>query len=66
MEINENAPGNISQQQGIGGSADNETAHGPKGDQPETPLPSDDESPVDEEMSDVDAADSVASEHPKP
>lgn len=66
MEINENAPGNISQQQGIGGSADNETAHGPKGDQPETPLPPDDESPVDEEMSDVDAADSVASEHPKP
>lgn len=66
MEINENAPGNISQQQGIGGSADNETAHGPKGDKPEVPLATDDEAPVDEDMADVDATNSVSSEHPEP
>ena len=32
----------------------------------EVPLPADDQSPVDEEMRDVDANNSVSSEHPKP
>ncbi|QKZ05434.1 hypothetical protein [Pseudomonas eucalypticola] len=38
MDINENAPGNISQH-GIGATTDNETAHGPKGDGREATLP---------------------------
>ncbi|MFY0729844.1 hypothetical protein [Pseudomonas sp. NFX15] len=32
----------------------------------ELPLPADDEAPVDEEMEDVDANNSVSSEHPDP
>jgi hypothetical protein len=63
MEINENAPGNISQQAVTRGT-DNETGHDPKRDEDKTPLPRDDEAPLEEDMSDVDAADSVASEHP--
>ncbi len=35
-------------------------------DEPEVPLPADDEAPVEEEMSDVDANNSVSSEHPQP
>ncbi|WAH55035.1 hypothetical protein LZ023_18390 [Pseudomonas silvicola] len=65
MDIDENAPGNISQR-GVGGTTDNETAHGPKGDDHEVPLPPDDEAAVEEDMSDVDASDSVSSEHPAP
>jgi len=63
MEINENAPGNISQQAVTRGT-DNETGHEPKRDDDNIPLPPDDEAPLEEDMSDVDAADSVASEHP--
>jgi hypothetical protein len=63
MDIDENAPGNKSQQD-VTRSTDNETGHDPKRDQPEVPLPADDESPLDEDMTDVDAANSVSSEHP--
>jgi hypothetical protein len=49
MDIDENAPGNKSQQ-GVTGGTDNETGHDPKGKEPEVPLPPDDEAPVDEEM----------------
>ncbi|WP_421557480.1 hypothetical protein [Pseudomonas canadensis] len=63
MEINENAPGNISQQDVTRGT-DNETAHDPKRHEEGVPLPPDDDAPLEEDMSDVDAADSVTSEHP--
>ncbi|MCD7040047.1 hypothetical protein LRQ11_23640 [Pseudomonas sp. MAFF 311095] len=63
MEINENAPGNISQQDVTRGT-DNETGHDPKRDEDSIPSPPDDDAPLEEDMSDVDAADSVASEHP--
>ena len=63
MEINENAPGNISQQDVTRGT-DNETGHDPKRDEDHSSLPPDDDAPLEEDMSDVDAADSVASEHP--
>jgi hypothetical protein len=63
MEINENAPGNISQQAVTRGT-DNETGHDPHLDGDATSLPPDDDAPLEEDMSDVDAADSVASEHP--
>lgn len=63
MEIDENAPGNLSQQE-VTRTTDNETGHDPRRDQPENPLPSDDEAAVDEDMSDVDANNSVSSEHP--
>ncbi len=63
MEINEKAPGNISQQE-VTRNTDNETGHDPKLDEDSIPLPPDDETPLEEDMSDVDAADSVASEHP--
>ena len=63
MEINENAPGNISQQ-AVTRSTDNETGHDSKRDKDNIPQPLDDEAPLEEDMSDVDAADSVASEHP--
>ena len=36
MDIDENAPGNISQQGGAGSSADNETGHNPR--RPDVPL----------------------------
>ena len=65
MDIDENAPGNISQQ-GVTVATDNETGHDPKRDKSEVPLPADDEAPVDEEMTDVDANNSVSSEHPEP
>lgn len=63
MHINENAPGNLSQQN-VTRNTDNETGHDPKRDEDTIPLPPDDEAPLEEDMSDVDAADSVASEHP--
>lgn len=56
MEINENAPGNISQQAVTRGT-DNETGHDPKRDEDKIPLPPDDDAPLEEDMSDVDAAD---------
>ncbi|KAA0983293.1 hypothetical protein [Pseudomonas sp. ANT_J28] len=64
MEIDENAPGNISQA-GVTSTTDNEAGHDPKGKEPEVPLPADDEAPVDEDMTDVDANNSVSSEHPE-
>lgn len=64
MEIDENAPGNKSQQRETR-TTDNETGHDPKRDEPEVPLPPDDEAPVDEDMTDVDANNSVSSEHPE-
>ncbi|WP_339416196.1 MULTISPECIES: hypothetical protein [unclassified Pseudomonas] len=63
MEIDRNAPGNISQQDVTRGT-DNEAGYDPKRDGDNIPLPPDDEAPLEEDMSDVDAADSVASEHP--
>ncbi|RON86774.1 hypothetical protein BK668_18625 [Pseudomonas fluorescens] len=63
MEINENAPGNRSQQ-AVTRTTDNETGHDPSRNAPEVPLPPDDEAPIEEDMSDVDAANSVAREHP--
>ncbi|CAG8863636.1 hypothetical protein PS627_00574 [Pseudomonas fluorescens] len=65
MEIDENAPGNISQKGG-GGTTDNESGHDPKHDGVEQPLAKDDDAPVDEEMADVDANNSVSGEHPHP
>jgi hypothetical protein len=65
MDIDEKAPGNTSQQP-VTRTTDNETAHDPRRDQPEVPLPADDDAPVDEDMSDVDANNSVSSEHPEP
>ncbi|WP_053150787.1 hypothetical protein [Pseudomonas sp. P97.38] len=65
MEIDENAPGNRSQQEVTRGT-DNETGHDPSKDAPEVPLPPDDDAPVEEDMSDVNAADSVTTEHPDP
>jgi len=65
MDIDENAPGNISQR-GTAGKTDNETGNDPKPNEAEVPLPADDEAPVDEEMADVDANNSVSSEHPEP
>ncbi|MEN2393619.1 hypothetical protein [Pseudomonas halotolerans] len=63
MEIDENAPGNKSQQDVTRGT-DNEAGHDPKKDGTEIALPPDDDALIEEDMSDVDAADSVASEHP--
>ena len=61
MDIDENAPGNQSQQ-AVTRTTDNETGHDPKRENPEVPLPPDDEAPVEEDMSDVDAStDSVLS-----
>lgn len=64
MDIDENAPGNISQS-GATSSTDNEAGHDPKGNESEVRLPADDEAPVDEEMSDVDTNNSVSGEHPE-
>ncbi len=63
MEINEKAPGNLSQQAVTRGT-DNETGHDPRRDDEAVKLPPEDDAPLEEDMSDVDAADSVASEHP--
>lgn len=62
MDIDENAPGNISQQD-VTRTTDDEAGHDPKRDD-QVPLPADDEAPLEEDMTDVDAADSVAGEHP--
>ncbi|MBK5373294.1 hypothetical protein JFT81_01420 [Pseudomonas sp. TH43] len=63
MQIDEKAPGNISQQE-VTRTTDNETGHDPCRDEPEGTLPADDEASVEEDMSDVDANNSVSSEHP--
>ena len=63
MDINENAPGNLSQQAVTRGT-DNETGHDPRNDEDNIPLQTEDDAPLEEYMLDVDAADSVASEHP--
>ncbi|WP_460124252.1 hypothetical protein [Pseudomonas sp. S2_C03] len=65
MDIDENAPGNRSQQD-VTRTTDNETGHDPRKDESEVPLPPDDEAPLEEDMSDVDATNSVSSEHPEP
>lgn len=64
MDIDERAPGNISQQ-GVGGKTDNETGHDPQRNESEVPLPPDDEAPVEEELFDVNANNNVSSEHPQ-
>jgi hypothetical protein len=64
MDIDENAPGNRSQQE-VTRTTDNETGHDPKRDQPEVPLPADDEALLDEDMTDVAANNSLSSEHPE-
>ncbi|WP_460135933.1 hypothetical protein [Pseudomonas sp. S1_E04] len=63
MDIDENAPGNQSQQP-VTRTTDNETGPELKPREGQVPLPPDDDAPLEEDMSDVDAADSVASEHP--
>lgn len=65
MDIDENAPGNQSQQSATR-PTDNEAGHDSHGEKPEVPLPADDEAPVDEDMADVEATNSVTQEHPKP
>lgn len=65
MDIDEKAPGNTSQQE-VTRTTDNETGHDPRRDESEVPLPADDEAPVEEDMSDVEANNSVSSEHPEP
>ncbi len=65
MDIDENAPGNQSQQ-AVTRTTDNETGHDPGRSEPQPPLPPDDEAPVDEDMADVDAANAVATDHPEP
>ncbi|MNJ41705.1 hypothetical protein D3C77_366380 [compost metagenome] len=64
MEIDENAPGNRSQQD-VTRETDNEAGHDPRRNESEVPLPPDDATPVEEELSDVEANNSVSSEHPK-
>ena len=65
MEIDENAPGNQSQQ-AVTRTTDNETGHDPRYRGSEAPLLPDDEAPVDEDMTDVDAVNSVSTDHPEP
>ncbi|WP_339406448.1 hypothetical protein [Pseudomonas helleri] len=63
MDIDENAPGNVSQKVRAG-VTDNETGVDPKIKDPATPVTSKDDARLEEDMSDVEAADSVTSEHP--
>lgn len=65
MDIDENAPGNQSQQ-AVTRTTDNETGHDPRYQKAEVPLPPDDEAPLDEDMTDVAATNSVSTEHPEP
>jgi hypothetical protein len=65
MDIDENAPGNISQAS-VTNTTDNETGHDPHGNEPKAPLHADVEATIEEEISDVEAVNSVSSEHPKP
>lgn len=63
MEIDENAPGNKSQQD-VTRTTDNEAGHDPRRAESKVPLAPDDATPVEEELSDVEANNSVSSEHP--
>lgn len=63
MDIDKNAPGNISQQEVTLGTY-NEAGHDPRRDEHEIRPPQNDDASLEEDMSDLDAADSVASEHP--
>lgn len=65
MDIDENAPGNISQK-GVSSGTDNEAGHDPRRNETEVPLPADDEAPVDEELAELEANNSVPSGHPNP
>ena len=65
MVIDEKTPGKLSQQ-GIGVKHDDETSHCPGNKEVEASLSPDDESPIEEQMDDVDAKNSVASEYPNP
>lgn len=63
MDIDEKAPGNVSQQHVTVGT-DNETGHDAKTHEAEKQRPADEDADLEEDMADVDAADSVAPEHP--
>lgn len=65
MVIDEKTSRKISQQ-GIGVKHDDETSHCPGNKEVEASLSPDDESPIEEQMDDVDANNSVSSEHPNP
>ncbi|WP_414705667.1 hypothetical protein [Pseudomonas sp.] len=65
MEIDENAPGNRSQQ-AVKRTTGNETGNDPGFEKSEVPLAPDGEAPVDEDMTDVEAANSISTEHPEP
>lgn len=65
MEIDEKAPGNRSQQ-AVTRTTDNESGNDSGSKKSEVPLAPDDEAPVDEDMTDVDATNSVSTEHPEP
>ena len=64
MDIDENAPGNVSQKVRAG-ITDNETGVDQKTKDTATPVTSNDDAHLEEDMSDVEAADSVTSEHPE-
>lgn len=64
MDIDENALGKQTQQ-AVLHTTDNQTGQAPTRDEPEVPMPPDDEAPIEEDMSDVKAANSVASEYPE-
>ncbi len=64
MDIDKNAPGNLSQQ-GVTRGTDNEAGLDPRTGKREVPVPGKDKASHEEDMTDVGAADSVASEHPE-
>lgn len=64
MDIDENALSKQTQQ-AVLNTTDNQTGQAPKRDKSEVPMPPDDEAPIEEDMSDVEAANSVASEYPE-
>lgn len=65
MDIDENAPGNLSQK-GVAGKTDTEAASDPGKGETQVPLPDDADASLDEEMPDVEANNSVSEEHPQP
>ncbi|QBF26763.1 hypothetical protein EXN22_14060 [Pseudomonas tructae] len=64
METEKQASGN-KPQQGIA-RTDNQAGHTPGAEETQIPLTPDDETPVEEELSDVEANNSVSREHPAP
>ncbi|QHF28056.1 hypothetical protein [Pseudomonas sp. R32] len=64
MESDENAPGNRSQQN-VTRTTTNETGHDSRRDEPEVPLPPDDETPVEQELSDMHTNHSQPTERPQ-